>query len=155
MKEVIYTGKRPYPFSLKVDYYEFEITFPSAKKGARLPDMVADKLVKEGPKAFMIGQTQMEVIPPAVDASDIIDEIDVDIPDVPCEISEAVPPDCEPQVKAIEDMNALELKAYAKELPLKGYTKYNTEDLREELIKDRDAKKVSAEIIEGSELNAH
>lgn len=149
MKEVIYTGKRPYPFSLKVDYYEFEIIFPSAKKGARLPDMVADKLVKEGPKAFMIGQTQMEVIPPVVDASDIIDEIDVDDDDVERETSEGAP------IKSIEDMNALELKAYAKELPLKGYTKYNTEDLREELIKDRDAKKVSAEIIEGSELNAH
>jgi hypothetical protein len=52
-------------------------------------------------------------------------------------------------------MNALELKANAKELPLKGYTKYNTEDLREELIKDRDTQNGSAEIIEGSELNAH
>ena len=149
MKEVIYTGKRPYPFTLKVDYYESEIIFMSAKKGARLPDMVADKLVKEGPKAFMIGKTQMEVIPPIVDASDIIDEIDVDDDDVERETSEGAP------IKSIEDMNALELKAYAKELPLKGYTKYNTEDLREELIKDRDAKKVSAEIIEGSELNAH
>ena len=146
MKEVIYTGKRPYPFTLKVDYYDSEITFPSAKKGARLPDMVADKLVKEGPKAFMIGQTQMEVIPPTVDTADTIDEIDVD--DVPHETSEGI--------KSIEEMNALELKAYAKELPLKGYTKYNTEELRAELIKDRDAnKKEPAEIIEGSELNAH
>ena len=146
MKEVIYTGKRPYPFTLKVDYYESEIIFMSAKKGARLPDMVADKLVKEGPKAFMIGKTQMEVIPPTVDTADTIDEIDVD--DVPHETSEGI--------KSIEEMNALELKAYAKELPLKGYTKYNTEELRAELIKDRDAnKKEPAEIIEGSELNAH
>lgn len=141
MKEVIYTGKRPYPFSLKVDYHEFEITFPSAKKGARLPDMVADKLVKEGPKAFMIVQTQMEVIPPAADASDIIDEIDVDVPEDDRPIEENVERETLEDnsgvdlEKPIEDMNAIELKALAKVIKLRKYTTLNTEELRSALIK--------------------
>jgi hypothetical protein len=141
MKEVIYTGKRPYPFTLKVDYYESEIIFLSAKKGARLPDMVADKLVKEGPKAFMIGKTQMEVIPAAIDAGDLIDEIDVDVPEDGISIDENV----EREIlednsgvdleKPIEDMNAIELKALAKVIKLRKYTTLNTEELRTALIK--------------------
>ena len=139
MKQVFYTGKRA-PFTLNVAYCKDKPVF-DGKTGIWLDDKVADKLVKENGKVFHIGKERIEAAiaePGIIDDADIIDEVGED--DI--EDGDLVDENVERETfeKPIEEMNALELKAYAKAISFKGYTKYNTEDLRDELIKDRDSR---------------
>jgi hypothetical protein len=138
MKQVFYTGKRA-PFTLNVAYCKDKVVFQDAKTGVWLDDKVADKLVKENGKVFHIVKERIEAAiaePGIIDDADIIDEVGEDDIEDDGQVEENVSSET-PKIdieKPIEEMNALELKAYAKDISFKGYTKYNTEDLREALL---------------------
>jgi hypothetical protein len=133
MKELMYTGKNT-SFTLDVDYYSERVTIGQGKT-AWFPDSVADKLVKENGRIFVVTKSRMENVPKSIDPAtiddaDIIDEIDdsdidEDIEDEGSEVE---------YEKPFEDMNSLELKDLAKKIRLPKYTTMNTEELRSALI---------------------